>query len=94
MTLNDFVSLVQNMAQLQENNKSSKLSSYDAYFEKIQSRKKLPKPLQETLTSAFSNIPVSSFPGVPVGKGNKTITQTISSINNLITHKLAKTRPY
>ncbi|XP_041013062.1 SNF1-related protein kinase regulatory subunit gamma-1-like [Juglans microcarpa x Juglans regia] len=47
---------------------SSSLSSYDAYFEKIQSRKKLPRPLQEILTNAFSDIPVSSFPQVPRGK--------------------------
>ncbi|KAL2904337.1 SNF1-related protein kinase regulatory subunit gamma-1-like [Bienertia sinuspersici] len=43
--------------------------SYDAYFEKIQSRKKLPVSLQETLTAAFARIPVSSFPQVPGGKG-------------------------
>lgn len=48
---------------------NSKLSSYDAYFEKIQSRKKLPQSLQETLTAAFADIPVSSFPQVPGGKG-------------------------
>ncbi|KNA25535.1 hypothetical protein SOVF_003620 [Spinacia oleracea] len=43
---------------------------YDAYFEtvQIQSRKKLPISLQETLTSAFASIPVSSFPKVPGGK--------------------------
>ncbi|XP_031505544.1 SNF1-related protein kinase regulatory subunit gamma-1-like [Nymphaea colorata] len=40
----------------------------DAYFEKIQSRKKLPFTLQEALTNAFANIPVSSFPQVPGGK--------------------------
>ncbi|XP_007224598.1 SNF1-related protein kinase regulatory subunit gamma-1-like [Prunus persica] len=45
-----------------------KISSYDAYFETIQSRKKLPRSLQEVLTSAFAKIPVSSFPGVPEGK--------------------------
>ncbi|XP_021722956.1 SNF1-related protein kinase regulatory subunit gamma-1-like [Chenopodium quinoa] len=42
--------------------------SYDAYFETIQSRKKLPVSLQETLTAAFASIPVSSFPQVPGGK--------------------------
>lgn len=47
----------------------SKLSSYDAYFETIQSRKKLPQSVQETLTTAFASIPVSSFPQVPGGKG-------------------------
>ncbi|GMY26057.1 SNF1-related protein kinase regulatory subunit gamma-1-like isoform X3 [Fagus crenata] len=46
----------------------SKLSSYDAYFETIQSRKKLPQSVQETLTTAFASIPVSSFPQVPGGK--------------------------
>ncbi|KAK7824956.1 snf1-related protein kinase regulatory subunit gamma-1-like [Quercus suber] len=47
---------------------NSKLSSYDAYFEKIQSRKKLPQSMQETLTAAFASILVSSFPEVPGGK--------------------------
>ncbi|KAJ1386033.1 CBS domain [Sesbania bispinosa] len=40
----------------------------DTYFETIQSRKKLPQSLQDTLTDAFTKIPVSSFPGVPGGK--------------------------
>ncbi|CAL1413821.1 unnamed protein product [Linum trigynum] len=47
---------------------SSKLDRYDAYFETIQSRKKLPHSLQETLTDAFARIPASSFPKVPGGK--------------------------
>lgn len=53
-----------------EDNKveSSPAVSNDAYFETIQSRKKLPISLQETLTAAFANIPVSSFPLVPGGK--------------------------
>ena len=50
--------------------KYSALSNCESYFERIQSTKKLPKPLQETLNHAFSRIPVSSFPGVPGGKGN------------------------
>ncbi|KAH7686532.1 5'-AMP-activated protein kinase gamma subunit protein [Dioscorea alata] len=45
-----------------------KIPSCDSYFEAIQSRKKLPFPLQQALTSAFSQIPVSSFPDVPSGK--------------------------
>ncbi|KAL5975461.1 SNF1-related protein kinase regulatory subunit gamma-1-like [Asimina triloba] len=45
-----------------------KLPSYDAYFDAIQSRKKLPYDLQEALTSAFAKIPVSSFPELPSGK--------------------------
>ncbi|XP_022726416.1 SNF1-related protein kinase regulatory subunit gamma-1-like isoform X2 [Durio zibethinus] len=56
------------MAQAQEAKESSALSSCDAYFERIKSRKKLPQPLQETLTDAFTRIPVSSFPQVPGGK--------------------------
>lgn len=56
------------MAQAEENKESSKLPSYDAYFEQIQSRKKLPSALQETLTAAFERIPVSCFPLVPGGK--------------------------
>lgn len=51
--------------------KSPKDASYDAYFEIVQSRKTLPQSLQETLTAAFARIPVSSFPGVPGGKGNR-----------------------
>ncbi|KAG7013161.1 SNF1-related protein kinase regulatory subunit gamma-1-like protein, partial [Cucurbita argyrosperma subsp. argyrosperma] len=46
----------------------SALSNCESYFERIQSTKKLPKPLQETLNHAFSRIPVSSFSGVPGGK--------------------------
>lgn len=57
------------MAQAKITENTSKLASYDAYFEKAQKRKKLPRNLQETLTDAFANIPVSSFPQVPGGKG-------------------------
>lgn len=46
----------------------SRLPNCDAYFEVIQSRKRLPLPLQESLTAAFAQIPVSSFPQVPKGK--------------------------
>lgn len=46
----------------------SEVSEYDAYFEMVQSRKKLSVSLQEKLTAAFSKIPVSSFPQVPRGK--------------------------
>ncbi|XP_047332873.1 SNF1-related protein kinase regulatory subunit gamma-1-like [Impatiens glandulifera] len=49
-------------------NIESKHRNYDAYFDTIQSRKKLPRSMQETLTSAFAKIPVSSFPDVPGGK--------------------------
>ncbi|KAA8533009.1 hypothetical protein F0562_032874 [Nyssa sinensis] len=56
------------MAQAQMVKESSKLASCDAYFEAIQSRKKLPRSLQESLTAAFATIPVSSFPEVPGGK--------------------------
>ncbi|KAK8567255.1 hypothetical protein V6N13_105235 [Hibiscus sabdariffa] len=56
------------MAQVQPPKESSAISSCDAYFEKVKSRKKLPQPLQETLTTAFARIPVSSFPQVPTGK--------------------------
>ncbi|CDP00297.1 unnamed protein product [Coffea canephora] len=48
--------------------KGPKSTSYDAYFENVQSRKMLPQSLQETLTAAFARIPVSSFPEVPGGK--------------------------
>ncbi|KAI4328397.1 hypothetical protein L6164_020754 [Bauhinia variegata] len=56
------------MAQEQVVRESDKLSSCDTYFETIQSRKKLPKAFQESLTDAFAKIPVSSFPGVPGGQ--------------------------
>ncbi|KFK41401.1 hypothetical protein AALP_AA2G125900 [Arabis alpina] len=46
----------------------SVVSTCEAYFEKVQSRKNLPKSLQETLNSAFAGIPVSSFPQVPGGR--------------------------
>ncbi|TQD80516.1 hypothetical protein C1H46_033932 [Malus baccata] len=62
------VDMAQAEAEAQEVKERSKLSSYDAYFETIQSRKKLPRSLQEVLTNAFAKIPVSSFPAVPGGK--------------------------
>lgn len=58
------------MAGKQQVTKSSELSICDSYFENIQSRKKLPFSLQETLTAAFAEIPASSFPPVPGGKGD------------------------
>jgi len=48
---------------------NSKIPSRDAYFDVIQERKRLPFSLQESLTYAFAQIPVSSFPEVPGGKG-------------------------
>ncbi|CAN8239142.1 unnamed protein product [Cochlearia groenlandica] len=48
--------------------RSAVITSCESYFEKVQSRKNLPKSLQETLNSAFAGIPVSSFPQVPGGK--------------------------
>ncbi|XP_052725129.1 SNF1-related protein kinase regulatory subunit gamma-1-like isoform X3 [Vigna angularis] len=59
---------VPNMAQEQEFRTSDSLSKCETYFEIIQSRKKLPLSLQETLTDAFAKIPVSSFPEVPSRK--------------------------
>lgn len=59
------------MEQAQDVRTSIKVSKFDDYYETIQSKKKLPKALQETLTDAFANIPVSSFPGVPGGKGKE-----------------------
>ncbi|XP_052117663.1 SNF1-related protein kinase regulatory subunit gamma-1-like [Arachis duranensis] len=56
------------MAQEQECRPNTKDSKFDTYFETIQSRKKLPETLQESLTDAFAKIPVSSFPKVPGGK--------------------------
>lgn len=58
------------MAQAQEFRGGSKHETYDSYFEIVQSRKQLPKPIQEILTTAFADTPVSCFPGVPGGKGN------------------------
>ncbi|KAF9626593.1 hypothetical protein IFM89_036108 [Coptis chinensis] len=57
-------------SKMQEGKASASITlpSCDAYWETIQSRKKLPKSLQESLTSAFAQIPVSSFPDVPGGK--------------------------
>lgn len=64
-----YVLLVLNMSQAQEYRTSTTPSNCDTYFQTIQSRKKLPQSLQETLTDAFAKIPVSSFPSVPRGKG-------------------------
>ncbi|XP_073006642.1 SNF1-related protein kinase regulatory subunit gamma-1-like isoform X5 [Typha latifolia] len=47
---------------------TSKIPNNDAYFEAIESKKKLPLLLQESLTAAFAQIPVSSFPDVPRGQ--------------------------
>lgn len=58
-----------NMAQLEASKQVLHNPSYDAYFEKVQNRKKLPMSLQRTLTEAFASIPVSTFPEVPGGKG-------------------------
>ncbi|KAF5199218.1 Snf1-related protein kinase regulatory subunit gamma-1-like [Thalictrum thalictroides] len=55
-------------AQATEASASRILPSCDAYWETIQSRKKLPKSLQESLTDAFARIPVAAFPNVPGGK--------------------------
>ncbi|XP_031125765.1 SNF1-related protein kinase regulatory subunit gamma-1-like [Ipomoea triloba] len=54
------------LEQLEE--KNTKLTGYDAYFEIVQSRKKLPQSLQESLTNAFDKIPALSFPEVPGGQ--------------------------
>ena len=54
------------MARPEEN---AKFPSCDAYFDTIQSKKKLPLALQESLTAAFAQIPVASFPDVPSGRG-------------------------
>lgn len=57
------------MAKTEDQTKETpKIAGCDAYFETIQSRKKLPRSLQESLTAAFASIPVSSFPQVPGGK--------------------------
>lgn len=63
-----YMPLVLNMSQAQEYRTSTTPSKCDTYFQTIQSRKKLPQSLQETLTDAFAKIPVSSFPSVPGGK--------------------------
>ncbi|XP_076948353.1 SNF1-related protein kinase regulatory subunit gamma-1-like [Bidens hawaiensis] len=56
------------MSDAKSKGKGGEKSEYDAYFELVQSRKKLSPSLQEKLTTAFSKIPVSSFPLVPRGK--------------------------
>ncbi|XAR65161.1 hypothetical protein NMG60_11009174 [Bertholletia excelsa] len=56
------------MAEKEPPKESPKLRNCDAYFEMVQRRKKVPRSLQENLTSAFARIPVSSFPDVPRGK--------------------------
>lgn len=57
------------MAQSQAPKEVLMNPSCDSYFDMVQSRKKLPKALQETLTEAFARVPVSSFPEVGGGKG-------------------------
>lgn len=70
-SINKNMSSVPNMAQEQEVRTGTTLSKCDTYFQTVQSRKKLPRSLQETLTDAFAKISVSSFPGVPGGKGKE-----------------------
>lgn len=55
-------------AQKREASSSTNIPNCDAYWETIQSRKKLPKLLQESLTDAFARISVSAFPNVPGGQ--------------------------
>ncbi|KAL7110216.1 hypothetical protein ACP275_05G011000 [Erythranthe tilingii] len=55
------------MATAQES-RMEKNESFDSYFEMVQSRKMLPPSLQDSLTSSFARIQVSSFPQVPGGK--------------------------
>lgn len=64
----------------------SRIPNCDAYFETIQSKKKLPYSLQESLTAAFAQIPVSSFPEVPGGKvieiqGDTTIIDAVQTLS-------------
>lgn len=69
---------------------SSKIPSCDAYFEAIQSRKKLPPTLQESLTAAFGRIPVSSFPEVAGGKVIEVSSETsiIDAVRTLSEHNI------
>ncbi|XP_073141750.1 SNF1-related protein kinase regulatory subunit gamma-1-like [Henckelia pumila] len=64
------------MAQAQESKHVGNVQNCDEYFETIQSRKKLSASLQESLTDAFSHIPVSSFPLVPGGKVIEIVADT------------------
>lgn len=57
------------MAQSKAPQEVFRNQSCDSYFEMVQSKKKLPMTLQESLTEAFAKVPVSSFPEVPGGKG-------------------------
>ncbi|KAK4773869.1 hypothetical protein SAY87_028888 [Trapa incisa] len=82
----------QGQAEIQDPIKGScKLPGCDAYFEKIQSRKKLPLNLQEALTAAFARIPASTFPQVPGGnvievRGDMTVADAVKvlSENNIL----------
>lgn len=56
--------------------------SFSSYFDNVQSRKKLPMSLQETLTDAFARISVSSFPQVP--RGNVIEIQADQSVGEAI----------
>ncbi|XP_075481623.1 SNF1-related protein kinase regulatory subunit gamma-1-like [Primulina tabacum] len=64
------------MAHEQESRREVNVQSCDEYFETIQSRKKLSPSLQESLTSAFAHIRVSSFPQVPGGKVIEIVADT------------------
>jgi hypothetical protein len=57
------------LVDMEQPEENPEFPSCDAYFQAIQSKKKLPLSLQESLTAAFAQIPVSSFPEVPTGRG-------------------------
>ncbi|XP_057948706.1 SNF1-related protein kinase regulatory subunit gamma-1-like isoform X2 [Malania oleifera] len=69
------------MAQAQKANESPRTPSCDAYFETVQSRKKVPFSIQESLTGAFARIPVSSFPEVPGGKADSSVADAVKVLS-------------
>ncbi|XP_051144412.1 SNF1-related protein kinase regulatory subunit gamma-1-like [Andrographis paniculata] len=74
------------MAAAQEPSNRQNLQSYDAYFEMVQKKKKLPSSLQESLTDSFAKIPASFFPQVPGGKvieilGNTSIGDAVKILS-------------
>lgn len=65
---------------MSRDSKIMKDEGYDKYFDMVQSRKRLPCTLQETLTASFAQIPVASFPKVPGGKGDTSYNKSFFSI--------------
>jgi len=82
----NYLCLTKFLVDMDLSKENAEFPSCDAYFEAIQSKKKLPLSLQESLTAAFAQIPVSSFPEVPTGRGTHFCQMIYSIVLYLMYH--------